>query len=159
MPPLAFTHLKNAAAERGAELKSMPPLAVVSARILIGSPVASLPLAIPHFTALDREASSPTSSSVASPDESPHAASAAASDKAVAAATAPRRYFFMFPLLQIDISGTCGASRSSAAGLCRRRRHGHGRRGLHGRERVVVVAAQQGVELAPADAHVAAAEQ
>src|SRR5215216_4386871 len=108
MPPLAFTHLKKAAAERGAELKSMPPLAVASARTLIGSPVASFPLPIPHFTALDSEARSPTSASLSSPDDPPHAAS----DNAIAAAIAPRRYLLIFPLLQFDVSGTCGASSS-----------------------------------------------
>src|SRR5215217_419600 len=126
MPPLAFTHLKKAAAERGAELKSMPPLAVASARTLIGSPVASFPLPIPHFTALDSEARSPTSASLSSPDDPPHAASAAASDNAIAAAIAPRRYLLIFPLLQFDVSGTCGASRSQLPGLCRRRRDDHG---------------------------------
>src|SRR5829696_565772 len=112
MPPVAFTHLKKAAAERGAELKSMPPLAVASARTLIGSPVGSFPLPIPHFTALDSEAGPPTSASLSSPDDPPHAASAEASDNAIAAATAPRRYLLIFALLQFDVSGTCGASSS-----------------------------------------------
>src|SRR4249919_2314267 len=74
MPPLAFAHSKNAAADFGAELKSMPPLAVASARTLIGSPVAGLPLPIPHFSAEAEVSSFPTSASPLSPDDPPQAA-------------------------------------------------------------------------------------
>src|SRR4051812_22110505 len=99
MPPLAFTHLKYAAAERGAELKSMPPLAVASARILIGVPVARLPLPIPHLTAVLAEASLPTSESLVLPDDPPQADTAARIGSAVAAVSAARRYLLIVHLL------------------------------------------------------------
>src|SRR3954468_12524288 len=109
MPPLAFTHLKNAAADRGAELKSMPPLAVVSARILIGLPVAGFPLPIPHFAA--EGDSFPTSESLLFPDDPPQAESAATNASASAAASAARRYLVILHLLQEErrsIGWACG---------------------------------------------------
>src|SRR3954454_3305682 len=100
MPPLAFTHLKNAAAERGAELKSMPPLAVVSARTLIGWPVAGFPLPMPHFTAEADVSSLPMSELPVFPDEPPQAESTAATASVDAAATAARRYLVILRVLQ-----------------------------------------------------------
>src|SRR4051794_31538829 len=100
MPPFAFTHLKKAAAERGAELKSMPPLAVVSARILIGLPVARFPLPIPHLTAEADVLILPMPVSPVFPDDPPQAASTAAEASANAAASAARRYLVILRLLQ-----------------------------------------------------------
>src|SRR5436305_12065957 len=94
MPPFAFTHLKNAVAERGAELKSMPPLAVVSARTSIGVPVAGFPFPIPHLTA--DVFSLPTSVSPVFPDDPPQAATAATTASASAAASTARRYLVIF---------------------------------------------------------------
>src|SRR5215207_6098609 len=100
MPPFAFTHLKNARAERGAELKSMPPLAVVSARILIGLPDAGFPLPIPHLAEEADVSSLPTSESLLFPDDPPQAESAATNASASAAASAARRYLVILHLLQ-----------------------------------------------------------
>src|SRR3954449_201616 len=100
MPPFAFTHLKNAAAERGAELKSMPPLAVVKARTLIGVPVAGFPLPIPHLAADGDVSSLPTSESLLLPDDPPHAESAATTASASAAANAARTDLVILHFLQ-----------------------------------------------------------
>src|SRR3954454_19001415 len=100
MPPLALTHLKNAAADLGAELKSMPPLAVARARILIGSPLAGFPLPIPHLRADDEVSNVPMSESLVSPEDPPQAASATTTGKAAAAASAARTYLFILCLLR-----------------------------------------------------------
>src|SRR4051812_20953542 len=108
MPPFAFTHLKNAAAERGAELKSMPPLAVVRARTLTGVPVAAFPLPMPHLTADAEVSSLPTSASLLFPDDPPHAESATTAS-ASAAASAARRYLVILLLLQKERRSTGSA--------------------------------------------------
>ena len=48
MPPLAFTHLKYAAAMFGMSVKSVPGCLVAMAPSLIGAPVAFLPFPSPH---------------------------------------------------------------------------------------------------------------
>src|SRR4051812_6306291 len=157
MPPLAFTHLKNAAADRGAELKSMPPLAVVSARILIGVPLAAFPLPIPHLRAEDDVSSLPTSLSPLSPDEPPHAASPSMSP--AAAIGASRRLLVLFNTLcllrvlrRMDVGKRHGSDRHRDGGWSRRTAVERG-------EGVVALGAQEPVQMASPDAEVAAVQQ
>src|SRR3954471_3833478 len=125
MPPLAFAHLKKAAAERGAELKSMPPLAVVSARTLIGLPLAGLPLPIPHLAAVADVFSFPTSESLLFPDDPPQAATPARTASVSATARAARTYLVMLHLLQNprrSIGSGCGREMAAPGRQCRSRR-------------------------------------
>src|SRR5262249_4003509 len=60
MPPLSFTHWKYAAAILATVVKSTPGMSMLSAPILIGAPVAFLPVPMPHTALLALALPDPT---------------------------------------------------------------------------------------------------
>ena len=65
MPPLALTHLKYACAACAEALKSSGPVLPTTAPIGIGSPVAALPLFMPHTGLVCANAPPPASKAAA----------------------------------------------------------------------------------------------